>query len=51
MEILVIWIMLGGLAGFIASQKGHSGALWFVIGCFFGIFAVVASMFLSKKES
>jgi hypothetical protein len=50
MELIVIWIMLGGLSGFIASQKGHNGALWFFIGCVFGIFAVVASMFLSKKE-
>lgn len=51
MEILILWVMLGALAGFIASQKGHSGLLWFVIGCFFGIFAVVASMFLKQKES
>lgn len=50
MEFLIIWIMLGALSGFIASQKGHSGVAWFVIGIVGGVFAVIASMFLKQKD-
>jgi hypothetical protein len=50
MEFLVIWIMLGALSGFIASQKGHSGVAWFAIGMVGGGFAVIASMFLKQKD-
>lgn len=50
MEFVIIWVMFGALAGFIASQRGHSGLAWFCIGILGGIFAAVASMFLSKKE-
>lgn len=50
MEFLVLWAMFGALAGFIASQRGHSGLAWFAIGILGGIFAVVGAMFLKQKE-
>lgn len=50
MEFIIIWAMFGALAGFIASQKGHSFGLWFAVGLIGGLFAVVASMFLKQKE-
>jgi hypothetical protein len=50
MEIVIVWTLLASLSGFIASQKGHSGVAWFLIGIVGGIFAVVASMFLKQKE-
>lgn len=46
---IVFWIACGILAGFIASQKGHSFGLWIVIGCVGGVFAVIASMFLKEN--
>lgn len=50
MEFLILWAMFGALAGFIASQRGHSGLAWFAIGILGGIFAVIAAMFLKQKE-
>jgi len=42
MAFLFIWLLSGALCAYIASEKGRSGGGWFLLGCFFGIFAIVA---------
>ena len=47
MEILIILVMLGVWLGVafwassIATNKGHSGGLWFFLALVFGLFAVL----------
>jgi ribosomal protein L32 len=46
MEFLLIWVGFAVVSGVIASGKGRSGIGWFVLGVFFGIFALIAVAFL-----
>jgi len=48
---IVIWALSGCLCAFIASQKGRSAGLWFLSGCAFGIFAVIAICAVPKLDS
>ena len=53
MEIIVL-IFLGTVIGLfcanIASPKGYSAGLWFWLGFFFSIFALIAIVGMPKKE-
>lgn len=40
--ILLIWIVCAGFSAFIASQKNRSAGNWFILGLFFGLFALIA---------
>lgn len=52
MTILMIWLTCAVFTAVIASSKGRSGLGWFLIGCLFGIFALLAVGFMpaQKKE-
>ena len=50
MGFVIIWILSGCLCAFIGSEKGRSGGLWFLSGCFFGIFAVIAACAVPRLE-
>jgi hypothetical protein len=41
MEILLLWFGAALVTGIVASSKGRSGILWFILGCPFGLFALL----------
>jgi len=41
MEFLFIWMAFAVVSGIVAANKGRSGFGWFILGCFFGIFALI----------
>ena len=49
--IYFIWLLCGGACAYIGSQKGRSGGLWFLSGCLFGVFALVAVACVPKLDS
>ena len=42
MEILIIWVLMGLVAGFIAANKGRNGLAWSLLGMVGGVFALIA---------
>jgi GYF domain 2 len=50
--LFCLWVIQGAIASYYAKRKGRNPYLWFAIGCFFGIFGIIAVFFLkapSKK--
>lgn len=45
--ILVIWLGFALWTAHVASKKGRHGGGWFVLGCLFGIFALIAAYLMS----
>ncbi|NVP58065.1 zinc ribbon domain-containing protein [Mycoplana rhizolycopersici] len=50
MIFLIIWILFGVAAGVVASSKGRSGFGWFLLGCIFGVFALIIVACLSSLK-
>jgi len=48
--IFVIWFISGGFCGKIAGEKGYSVGIWFFLGVFFGVFALIAAAGLPNKK-
>jgi len=46
---IVGWLASGGLAAFVADQKGYSSGSWFACGFLFGIFGLIAAAGLPAK--
>lgn len=42
MEILIFWFAFAVLSAIVASSKGRSGFGWLLLGCIFGVFALIA---------
>ncbi len=42
LALIVVNIICGGFASFVASTKGREGVSWFLLGCLFGFIALVA---------
>lgn len=47
---IVIWLMCGGVAALIASEKGGSGVLGFFVGVLFGPFGIIAAFFMGSEQ-
>ncbi|MEW6092255.1 MAG: zinc ribbon domain-containing protein [Pseudomonadota bacterium] len=41
MEIFLIWLLFAIATAVIAANKGRTGFGWFLLGCVFGIFALI----------
>lgn len=50
MEWFILWVACGFFAAAIASGKGRSFGVWFVLGFLFGPIALLASGFMPKVE-
>lgn len=50
MELLLIWLAFAILTAMAASSRGRSGFLWFLLGVFFGIFALIAVLVLGRVD-
>lgn len=43
MEFFLIWLLFAGATAAVAVSKGRSGFGWFLLGCLFGIFALIVA--------
>lgn len=50
MTFLVIWLLLGLIAGVIASNKGRSGCGFFALGVLLGPFGILWAMVASSDD-
>jgi hypothetical protein len=50
MEFLLIWILFGVVTAVVATNKGHSGCGWFLLGVLLGPFGFILALLLSKNE-
>lgn len=50
MEWLIFWILCGVGAALIASSKGGSGFLWFIMGILFGPFGLLFAFFAGPSR-
>lgn len=48
MDFVIVWLVCAGIAAAIAGAKGRGTGNWFVLGCIFGIFAVIVVALLSS---
>lgn len=46
MELILIWLLFAGATAAVAASKGRSGFGWFLLGCLFGVFALVVAAVL-----
>ena len=49
--IIFSWLFFATMSGIIATLKKRNGAVWFFSGLLFGIFAVIAALFVPQKVS
>lgn len=48
--LLIVWLLLGIACAVIATNKGRSGAGWFVLGFLLGPFALILALVVSKNQ-
>ncbi len=48
--LVALWLVQGSIAAYYAKRKGRNPYLWFAIGCFFGIFGIIALFFLKNPK-
>ncbi|NBW76012.1 MAG: zinc ribbon domain-containing protein [Sphingomonadaceae bacterium] len=51
MEFVVFWILCGVLGAVIASSKGASGAIGFLLGLLFGPIGVIITFFMGSEAA
>lgn len=49
MEFVVLWIICGGVAAFVASARGGNGGLGFVAGVLLGPLGIVLAFFMGSE--
>ena len=49
--VLLLWILFPCFSAGLASSKGKSAGLWFLLGLLFGPFGLLVAFFPSEKES
>ena len=50
MEILVIWLIFGGLAAWIMSERGNSGCGGFALGTLLGPIGLLIAILIPKSD-
>ena len=50
MVLIFLWLICGVVSGMIASGKGHSGFLWFILGMLFGPFGIIFALLISENK-
>ena len=51
LEFVIIWILCGIGAGFVAINRGASGYLWFALGFLFGPFGLAVAFMAGKQAT
>lgn len=50
MEYVIIWIICGVICAVIASNKGKSGGLWFLVGVLLGPLGIILALVVSTDQ-
>lgn len=50
MELVILWLICGGVAAMIASSKGGSGGLGFLVGVLLGPFGIIIAFFMGSEN-
>jgi Na+/melibiose symporter-like transporter len=50
MDFFLIWLAFAVLTAMAASGKGRNTFGWFILGCVFGIFALIAVLVMSSLK-
>lgn len=50
MEIILIWFACAVVCGIVASSKGRSSFIWFVLGALFSVFALILVIVLPSQR-
>jgi hypothetical protein len=50
MELFLFWLGIAIITGIAASSRGRSGFGWFILGCLFSIFALLAVLIMSSQK-
>ena len=48
--VVLLWVLCGGVAAFLAQAKGRSPGNWFLCGFFFGPFGVIVCVVASDRR-
>lgn len=51
MELLIIWLGFAVVTALAAASRGRSAFGWFLLGCVFGIFALLAVLVMERVET
>ncbi len=51
MEFVVFWVLCGVVAAVIASNKGGSGVLGFIVGLLLGPIGVIIAFFMGNEKA
>lgn len=49
MEMLICWLLFGAVCYFIAKEKNRDTTVAAIMGCLFGIFALIYYIVVDKK--
>jgi hypothetical protein len=49
MELIVFWIICGGIAAMIASSKGGNRGLGFIVGLILGPIGIIIALFMGNE--
>lgn len=50
MEILLLWLGIAIITGIAAGARGRSGFGWFLLGCVFSLFALLAVLIIPSRK-
>jgi hypothetical protein len=50
-SLAVIWVVCGGFAAYLASEKSRSGSVWFLLGLLFGPLGLIAAAGLPSASA
>lgn len=46
---LIFWLLCGAVCAMIAKEKNLSVPMWLLMGCLFGVFALIAVFFVDSE--
>jgi hypothetical protein len=50
MGVVIVWILFGIITAIVASNKGHDGCLWFIVGVLLGPLGLIIALVVARKE-
>lgn len=51
MEFIICWLLFGGICYYLAKEKNRNTGLAAIMGCLFGIFALIYYIAVGKQET
>lgn len=51
MEFIICWLLFGGVCYLLAKEKNRNTAVAAIMGCLFGIFALIYYIVVDKQDN